>query len=208
LLLTSHSPSSQAGYQTPENPVWTDLVERIRRGEPSGLQELYEIFSRGVRFFLKRQLGEEDLDDKVHDAFLVIAQSIQRGELREPKRLMGYIRTIVRRQVAAYIEQAVQKRRHQTDLDLGGVLCDSEPDPEKSAIERQNRTLAMRVMQSIPKRDREILTRYYLYEQPAERICAEMDLTETQFRLIKSRAKARFGELGRRRLALRAGFRA
>ena len=27
-----------------------------------------------------------------------------------------------------------------------------------------------------------------------------MDLTDTQFRLLKSRAKARFGELGRRKL--------
>jgi RNA polymerase sigma-70 factor, ECF subfamily len=27
-----------------------------------------------------------------------------------------------------------------------------------------------------------------------------MNLTETQFRLLKSRAKARFGELGRRKL--------
>jgi hypothetical protein len=30
-----------------------------------------------------------------------------------------------------------------------------------------------------------------------------MSLTETQFRLLKSRAKARFGELGKRRLGRR-----
>jgi hypothetical protein len=30
-----------------------------------------------------------------------------------------------------------------------------------------------------------------------------MELTDNQFRLIKSRAKARFGELGKRRMALR-----
>jgi hypothetical protein len=33
-----------------------------------------------------------------------------------------------------------------------------------------------------------------------------MDLTETQFRLIKSRAKARFGELGKRRMAQKPGL--
>jgi RNA polymerase sigma-70 factor (ECF subfamily) len=49
-------------------------------------------------------------------------------------------------------------------------------------------------------RDREILTRFYLDEQTQEQICGEMNLTETQFRLLKSRAKARFGELGRRKL--------
>ena len=47
------------------------------------------------------------------------------------------------------------------------------------------------------ERDREILTRYYLHEQSQDRICAEMGLTETQFRLLKSRAKARLGELNR-----------
>ena len=36
-----------------------------------------------------------------------------------------------------------------------------------------------------------------------EEICRDLELTETQFRLIKSRAKARFGEMGKRRLALR-----
>jgi hypothetical protein len=47
------------------------------------------------------------------------------------------------------------------------------------------------------------LTRFYLNEESAEEICDNMGLTDTQFRLIKSRAKARFGELGRRRLASR-----
>jgi hypothetical protein len=31
-----------------------------------------------------------------------------------------------------------------------------------------------------------------------------MDLTETQFRLLKSRAKARFGELGKKKLQQKA----
>ena len=52
-------------------------------------------------------------------------------------------------------------------------------------------------------RDREILTRFYLQEESQEEICAEMVLSETQFRLLKSRAKARFGELGKKKLAQR-----
>ena len=56
------------------------------------------------------------------------------------------------------------------------------------------------VLYSISERDREILTRFYLREQSQEQICEDMNLTETQFRLLKSRAKARFGELGRRKV--------
>jgi DNA-directed RNA polymerase specialized sigma24 family protein len=57
-----------------------------------------------------------------------------------------------------------------------------------------------RTLRAMSSRDREILTRFYLQEQSQEQICAEMHLTDTQFRLLKSRAKARFGEMGRRRL--------
>jgi RNA polymerase sigma-70 factor, ECF subfamily len=65
----------------------------------------------------------------------------------------------------------------------------------------------MRVLRSLPERDREVLTRFYLYDQTPEQICTDLRLTETQFRLTKSRAKSRYTELVRRRFSLRNGFR-
>jgi RNA polymerase sigma-70 factor, ECF subfamily len=186
---------------------WADVVERIRQGDPSGMEDLYQVFSKGVRFFLYRQLGPRDLDDKVHDVFVIVAQAIRRGDLRDPERLMGYVRTVVRRQVAGHIEDAVQERRYHVDIDGTFVLADHHPDPERDAIENENELVARRVLNSIGKRDREVLVRFYLDEQSPEVICRDMGLTETQFRLIKSRAKARFGELGKRRFSLRTGFR-
>jgi DNA-directed RNA polymerase specialized sigma24 family protein len=53
-------------------------------------------------------------------------------------------------------------------------------------------------MNGISRRDREILRRFYVEEQSQETICEEMGLSYNQFRLLKSRAKARFGELGKR----------
>ena len=50
----------------------------------------------------------------------------------------------------------------------------------------------------VSRRDREILQRFYVLEQSQAQICAEMELSYNQFRLLKSRAKARFGELGKR----------
>jgi hypothetical protein len=47
-------------------------------------------------------------------------------------------------------------------------------------------------------RDREILQRFYVLEQPHEQIRADMGLSYNQFRLLKSRAKARFARLGKR----------
>ncbi len=183
---------------------WVDLVDRIRSNRTDGMAELYQLFSKGIRFYLCRQLGPQELDDKVHDTFLVVVQAIRRGELREPERLMGFVRTIVRRQVAAHIDKVVQSRRDQMDMDSTVRIADPRGNPEDTAIFRQRNELIQRVLEELGTRDREILTRFYLREQRQEQICMEMCLSETQFRLLKSRAKARFGELGKKKLAARA----
>jgi RNA polymerase sigma-70 factor (ECF subfamily) len=206
MILMSSSESKTSGPGRSDAAVetsWGQLVERIRENDPAGMEELYNVFSKGIRYFLCRQLGPQDLDDKVHDVFLIIAQAIRRGDLREPERLMGYVRTVVRRQVAAHIEEAVQSRRNQTDIDSGPPVADHGANPEQLAIEREEEQIAARMLTSISSRDREILVRFYLREQSQDQICREMKLSGTQFRLIKSRAKARFGELGRQRLARR-----
>ncbi len=179
---------------------WAVLVAQIKAGDNAGLEYLYKQFSRGIRYYLCRHLGPEELDDRVHDTFLVVVQAIRKGDLREPERLMGFVRTIVRRQVAAYIDQAVQTRRDQTDIECGVTVADAKCDPEQQAIARQKKALMRSVLESLSKRDRDILVRFYLNEEPQEQICKEMSLTETQFRLLKSRAKARFGEIGKKKL--------
>lgn len=68
---------------------------------------------------------------------------------------------------------------------------------EWGSLADERKWLVETALSRLVERDREILIRYYLHEQSQDRICAEMGLTETQFRLLKSRAKTRFGELNR-----------
>lgn len=178
---------------------WAQIVARIRDGDAAAMEELYAIFARGIRYFLLRNLGSEELDDKVHDCFVIVTEAIQNGELRDPARLMGYVRTVVKRQIAAAIDTAVDQRRTHAEYDetTFGVM-DFNNDPEQSIISRQRSEIARKVMLSISRRDREILDRFYVQEQTQEQICDEMGLSATQFRLLKSRAKTRFGNLGKR----------
>jgi RNA polymerase sigma-70 factor, ECF subfamily len=201
--------STEAVAQPAADPASADcglLVDRIRSGDPRGMEELYRLFAQGVRFYLCRQLGPQDLDDRVHDTFVIVVQAIRRGELREPERLLGFVRTVVRRQVSSHIEEVVLARRDCPASEPGVALRDLGMNPEASAIEQQNDTIVERILGGISRRDREILTRFYLLEQTQEQICQEMDLSVNQFRLLKSRAKARFSELGRRRLNRRKFF--
>ncbi len=189
----------------PPNPTqdinWTDLVQRIQTNDQPALEELYTLFSRGIKFLIVRQLGRQDIDDRVHDTFVIVVQAIQRGDLRDPERLMGFVRTIVRRQIASFIEKNYTRRRDELDIDGNVKIADSHMSPEEGAIRAQNSQIMEEILRDCSRRDREILTRFYLLEQPQEQICAEMGLNDTQFRLLKSRAKQRFSDEGRRRMA-------
>jgi RNA polymerase sigma-70 factor (ECF subfamily) len=209
---TDHSPSDsgRSPLSTLEDSAsapghadsqWPELVRRLRAGDRSAMEDLYRVFSEGIRLYLWRQLGPQDLTDKVHDLFLIITQAIQNGDLREPERLMGYVRTVVRRQVAGHIHIAREQRSHWRQLDFGTALLDARSNPENRVIRRQYSDVALRILSTMREREREVLERFYLQEQSATDICREMDLTATQFRLLKSRAKARLGQLCQRRFA-------
>jgi len=191
-----YEPMETAG-QAIQVPDWTGTVERIRAGDPLAMTELYNVFTRGIRYLLLRSLGVEELDDRVHDCFVIVTEAIRSGELREPARLMGYVRTIVRRHIATHIEEAVSRRRNTVEFaDTVFTVSDWKNNPEQDLVAHQRAEIARRVFNGVSSRDREILRRFYLLEQSQETICEEMGLSYNQFRLLKSRAKARFGKLG------------
>lgn len=179
---------------------WASLVERVKLGDKVAIEDLYNYFARGVRLLLYRQLGPEHIDDRVHDIFLAVLEAIRNGTLHSPDRLPAFIRTVVRRHVATAITRAVDERREHLDIAEQWSLAGMDQTPEQHAICLERAGLIRRTLEELPSRDREILTRFYLYEQTAEQICDEMGLNSTQFRLLKSRAKARFGEHGRRKV--------
>ena len=128
---------------------WEVLVDKVRDGSPEGMEQLYQLFEKGVRFYLYRRLGPQELDDKIHDVFLIVVQAIRRGELREPERLMGFIRTIVRRQIAAHIDDVVHSRREEVSLEPGSVVADRKRSPEETAITEEQNALMMRILKGL-----------------------------------------------------------
>jgi len=170
------------------------------------MEELYECCKKGVRFYFYRQIGPRDLDDHLHDLFIVMVEAIRNGHLREPERLMGFVRTVARRQAGAEIDRTVHARTDAVSIDSEREPITDDPDPEKTTMSHQRDDFVSGVLGALSDRDREVLTRFYLEEQCEAKICKEMNLTETQFRLLKSRAKARFGQLGKRKLHPRPSF--
>ena len=206
--LTGAQQTVQAGAGLPaqsfEPSDCAALVRRVRDGNTAAIEELYGLFTHGIRYFLLRHLGPEEIDDKVHDCFIIVLEAIHAGRLREPERLMGYVRTVAKRKIAKSIHLAMQQRR--THVHLDQALCslwDGSENPERQMVSRQRIEIANRVFDATSRRDREILRRFYGLEQSQEQIRADMGLTDNQFRLLKSRAMARLGRLEKKLVGVR-----
>lgn len=177
-----------------------ELVERIRSDDAAAIQELYGVVVRFCRYLFRREAGCPEMKDQVHDLFLSVLDSIKQGELRDPRSLMGFVRTLGRRQVAQRIKSAVRQRRRQREAPLW-PHTERPPGPEERLLRRERLNLVRKALGKVTGRQREVLVRFYLLEQTKERICREMNLSQTQFRLVKTRGKAACERAGRMLMA-------
>lgn len=172
------------------------VVEEIRNGNEQGVESLYRSISDCARAQLFQSVDPQAVEDHIQEILIIVMAAIRSGELRDPHCLMGFVRTVTRRQVAVYIRRAIFRRRR-----FISVACASTPvaplhESPDARLAVQERVASLRaVLERLCPRDRELLVRFYFDEQDSEAICREMNLTPTQFRLYKSRALAKCGEL-------------
>lgn len=182
-------------YPLRPDPLWTPLVQRVAVGDPDAIQAL-SAFLAGLKGYFWKHIGAEDAEDMFHGLIVVLVKQIQDGSLEHPERLPGYAFTIARRQIAAQIRLRMESRRACSVDDV--ELSDQATDAETSLARKELRTIAHRVLQSMPVQQREVLIRFYIHEQRPEEIQEAIGITRTQFRVVKSRAKARFADLCRK----------
>jgi RNA polymerase sigma factor (sigma-70 family) len=171
---------------------WPELIERVRTGAAAAVEELYRLIESiaGRRYACRLSPG--DARDRLHDVFLIVLQAIGRGSVRKPGALAPYIRTVLRYQAAASVRGAVRQRRFQGGAAEYSLLQDQRSNPEETLLQDERKNLVEKSIRALCGPDREILSRFYLHDQPREQICSEMHLSSTQFRLNKWRAKERF----------------
>lgn len=168
-----------------------NLVSRIASQDPEAIEDLYAYLNRVVRPYIRFKLPEHEPDDILHEALTVVVEAIQGGALRNPEFLHGYVQAIVRRLVAGRIVSAIWKRKHTVDSESALANTPSADNPESRTLDRERGEMMIRGLRRMRSRDSELLIRFYLLEETFQEICREMGLTETQFRIYKSRAKAK-----------------
>ena len=192
----------ESSHGEPEAPGdVADLVRRIQAGEAAAESELVARFSRGLLLMLRRLVQNPALADDLHQETLaLVIQKIRRGEVREPEKLTGFLRSTARN---LFIADRRKEARYQA-LDEGEAegprpLADQAPAAlERVLAEEEARQVQKLLSELRFERDRQLLLRFYLSDDSKEKLCADLEIEPERFNKVLFHARERLRELWER----------
>ncbi len=165
------------------------LTQRVAAGDRDAVEELYALLRKLLSPQIRFRLRGEEPDDLLHETLTIVVQSIRNGSLRQPEALRRYSGSVVRKLIAGRIVGVIWTR--QRTVNACDTPLHTDETPESTMLDRERLALMELGLKQLRSRDSELLTRFYIHGQSHSKICDDMQLTETQFRLFKSRAKAK-----------------
>ena len=171
-----------------------EIVERLRRGDPAGLEALMDRYAPFVSAVAARILPgrQEEWEEVAADVFLAAWKD--RKKLRSGQ-VKGWLATVAR-------NRAFNRRRdRREDLPLEEDALLLSPDsPHVEAEQGELREVLSRALGSLDRADRELFVRHYYYGQTVARAAEEMGLNlstaKTRLRRGRERLKDYLQEVG------------
>jgi RNA polymerase sigma-70 factor (ECF subfamily) len=181
-----------------------DLVRRIQAGDPAAESELVARFSHGLLLMLRRLVQNPALADDLHQETLaLVLAKIRRGEVREPERLSGFIRSTARNLFIADRRKEARYRALEDGEEEGArpapALVDRGPAPLERVLAEEEARQVQRLLSELRyDRDRQLLLRFYLSDHSKEEICADLEIEPGRFNKVLFHARERLRELWER----------
>lgn len=190
--------------EAPDDQDVARLVGRIQAGDPTAESELVARFSRGLLLMLRRLAQNPALADDLHQETLaLVLGKIRRGEVREPEKLAGFIRSTARnlfiadrRKEARYL---ALDEGEEEGARPGPALADRGPAPLERVLAQEEARQVQRLLAELRfDRDRQLLLRFYLSDDSKEELCADLEIEPERFNKVLFHARERLRELWER----------
>jgi RNA polymerase sigma-70 factor (ECF subfamily) len=168
--------------------------------ERSELQnQLYLRYRRPLlQVFHHRRIDRDAADDLLQRTFLQAIKKIRTEGLDDPGNLGGYLYRTACKLATAYWRGELS-HRHENDRELLTNLKDEALSLEERLDHELLAKHVRDLMDHLPvQRDREVLERFYLHEEPRTAIRESLQLTDMQFNQVLWRARQRFGDILRK----------
>lgn len=148
---------------------WVDLVAGIRAGDDAAVLRFRNIFQDGIRFFLRRVLGQHKLGSRQREVLSLVVESVRASSIDNPNRLASHVLTILHH----YISRQAAASPHLTPENESRVNIDT-----LGAIQG--------LLAKVAAVDKEALRRYYVDQHTSEQVCQALDITSAGLRITRS----------------------
>ncbi len=184
----------------------SDLVRRIQAGDPAAEAELVARFSEGLSFLLRRWTRDSTVaEDLFQETFRLALEKVRRGEVRDPDRLPGFLRSLAKNLSIEHYRRGSRRELREEELEAATELTAPEAGQLGQLLRQEKAALVRRVLEELgSERDRQVLFRFYIAEEDKEQIRSDLGLSGPEFNLVLFRARRRYRDLYERRAAMGA----
>ncbi|MBT8047537.1 MAG: sigma-70 family RNA polymerase sigma factor [Xanthomonadales bacterium] len=168
------------------------LVSRVKNGEPAAEAAMVERYSRGLRFLLRRKTRDTHLsEDLLQETWAIALVKIRADGLDNPGRLAGYLSGIANNLALGEARRA-GRQRTTVNSDIVDLIPDSSSNPFRTVSRAEVCIEVRKLLDKLKKeRDREILKRFYVWEEDKESICRRLGVDGVHFNRVLFRARQR-----------------
>lgn len=167
------------------------ILRKIKRGDPSGLEELMDRYipyvSTVVWNILRFAMMPEDAEEVVSDVFLAAWEQAQDIRASAVKAWLG---AVARNKARNKLRQC----GHDLPLEEDVLELPGAESPESDLQRREEAKLVRRAVNSLGEPDREVFLRHYFHAQTVQEISNIMCLNESTVKTKLRRGRSRLKE--------------
>jgi RNA polymerase sigma-70 factor, ECF subfamily len=169
-------------------------VERLRQGDPLTEQHFVAYFEQLLRIKLRsRMLASDTVEDLRQETFIRVIAAVRKdGGVRLPERFGAFVNSICNNVLLEYYRSSA-KNQPMEDAHLD--IPDKVLDLEGMLVTKQSSEQVRRILDGLPKRDRDLLRAIFLEEKEKDAICRELGVDREYLRVLVHRAKDKFKAL-------------
>jgi RNA polymerase sigma-70 factor (ECF subfamily) len=173
------------------------LVRRIQDGDAAAEAELVLRFSEGLSFLLRRWTRDRTAaEDLFQETFRLALEKIRKGEVRDPDRLAGFLRSLAKNLSIEHYRRGSRREVREEELEAATEMTAPEAGQLGTLLRQEKTALVRQVLAELSSgRDRQILFRFYIAEEDKEQIRSDLGLTGPEFNLVLFRARRRYRDL-------------
>jgi RNA polymerase sigma-70 factor, ECF subfamily len=171
-----------------------EYVELLRQGDPVTEQHFVAYFEQLLRIKLRsRMLASDTVEDLRQETFIRVIAAVRKdGGVRQPERFGAFVNSVCNNVLLEYYRSSAKNQpMDEVFMDIpDGIL-----DLEGMVVTKQSAERVLRVLDAMPKRDRDLLRAIFLEDKEKDSVCREFGVDRQYLRVLVYRAKDKFKAL-------------